>query len=454
MNRSNSIDLSVVIPVYNAEKYLAVCIDSLMHQEGIRIEIILVNDGSTDRSGEIVDEYAERDNRIKAIHQANRGASAARNTGMDAAQGEYIAFFDSDDWVKEGSLPELYCEAIRHQADVVMGNIWLCRQDGSIESLFKQVSGELSGQVLPGKEGFCRLVEIRLYLPMPFKYICRRRYLQEIHARFEEGIMHEDELWTPFVLYQAERMVISDIAFYYYRQSEESVMHTTHLHRRLESLFRVTDKLIELTVLFDFSGEYGVLKNWWYVTVFRLYSKVFTLLGNVKDSSYTVPPHHLDRLWRDSRQMIPEAQQRCRSYYRDAEAGLKKYTDWLMSDWVAPVNYLLKSGKKLMLVYNTINSEELNLKIEDVPAGWVITTDRRYFRQADRVVFHLPSLFQEMENDLDKPEGQVWISWYAESENDHPLINDPEVRDLFNVWTNEKKVLHLIDDPNSLVANI
>ena len=99
MNTPNQIDISIIIPIYNVEKYLTVCIDSLMNQGDLRMEIILVNDGSTDLSGEIADEYAKKEERIKVIHQENEGASAARNPGLEIAQGEYIAFLDSEDWI-------------------------------------------------------------------------------------------------------------------------------------------------------------------------------------------------------------------------------------------------------------------------------------------------------------------------------------------------------------------
>jgi glycosyltransferase involved in cell wall biosynthesis len=436
---SNKINISVIIPVYNAEKYLPDCMDSLMHQGDLRIEIILVNDGSTDQSGAIADEYAKKDSRIRVIHQENGGASAARNTGLLVAKGEYIIFIDSDDWIKEGSLLALYREAGRHQADVVTGNIWLCHQDGSLDSTFKRISGELANITLPGKESFIRLVKTRFYLPMPFKYIYQREFLIKTQARFEEGIMHEDELWTPVVLYHAEKVLISDIEFYYYRQVEESVMHTTSLFRRLDSLFRVTDQLITFGYRFDFSEESRELKSWWYVNIFRLYSEAFTLLSKVKDSSYKVPTHHLDCFWRDCSQMIPDSLQRCREYYRNAEAGLKKYTNWCISDWVASEDYRIRAGKKLMLIYNTVSGEDLCLKIEEVPINWVITTDRRYLHQADVVVFHLPSLHQELENDLEKLEGQIWVSWYLESENNHPLINDTEIRNTFDLWISDKQ---------------
>jgi glycosyltransferase involved in cell wall biosynthesis len=434
MDKRNYIDISVIVPAYNAEKYLRVCVDSLIHQGNLSLEIILVNDGSTDRTGTIADEYAKKDNRIKVIHQENGGASTARNAGLGAAIGEYIAFFDSDDWVKEGSLLALYNEAVRHHADVVMGNIWLCHQDGSMDRPFKHVSGELLNKTLSGKEGFIRLVKTRFYLPMPFMYIYHRKYLQKIQARFEEGIMHEDELWSPVVLSKAERMVISSIKFYYYRQSEESVMHTTSLFRRLDSLFRVTDRLFTFADQFDFSGDNGELKNWWYVNIFRLYSMAFTLLYKIKDSSYIVPKHHLDRFWRDCWQMIPDSQQRCRDYYRDAEKGLKKYIDWRISDWVASIGYQLKDGKKFMLIYNVIGGENLSLNGEVVPNDWLITTDRRYFQQVDVVVFYLPDLAKEIENDLEKQENQMWVAWYlVDTEKNYPWINDSEFKDIFDL---------------------
>lgn len=439
MDKYNKIDISVIIPIYNVENYVSVCIDSLMRQGDLRIEIILVDDGSTDRSGVIADEYAEKDSRIRVIHQENGGASAARNTGLGVAQGKYIAFIDSDDWIKEDSLSELYHEAIEQHADVVMGNVWLCHQDGTMDEPFKQISCELRNNRLSGKEGFIWLVKARFYLPIPVKYICNRQYLQKIDACFEEGIMHEDELWTPVILREAEKMVISDVEFYYYRKNEESVMHRTSLFRRLESLFRVTDRLIQYGDQFDFSDENGELKSWWYVNIFRLYSAAFTLLPKVKNSSYLVPEHHLDRFWRDCCLMIPDSLQRCRDYYLNAEAGLKKYTDWRISDWVASVDYQRQAGKKLMLVYNTIYGEDLILRIEDVPANWVITTDRRYMQQADLVVFHLTSLEQELEDDLDKPEGQIWVSWYLETEKDDLLINDPEIRSTFDLWINYRQ---------------
>ena len=99
--------ISIIVPVYNSEKYLGACIDSILSQSFRDIELILVDDGSRDSSSRICDDYAQKDGRVKVIHKANGGVSAARNDGLDIAKGEYITFIDSDDWVEREYLSTL-----------------------------------------------------------------------------------------------------------------------------------------------------------------------------------------------------------------------------------------------------------------------------------------------------------------------------------------------------------
>ena len=282
MNTLNQIDISIIILIYNVEKYLTVCIDSLMNQGDLRMEIILVNDGSTDLSGEIADEYAKKEERIKVIHQENGGASAARNVGLDIATGKYIAFLDSDDWIKDESLSLLYDEAVKYHADVVMGNMWLCHQDGSMDKPFKCISNGSIKELLSGKEGFIELVKTCFYLPTPVRYIYNRKYLHKNTGSFLKASCMRMNYGVPSSFAKPERMVITNIEFYYYRQNEESVMHTTSLARRLKSLFQVTEGLIKFSDQFVSSKTSVDLRSWWYVNILRLYSMAFTLLPNIK----------------------------------------------------------------------------------------------------------------------------------------------------------------------------
>lgn len=100
--------ISIIIPVYKAEKYLHCCVDSVLAQSFTNFELILIDDGSPDNSGTICDEYAKQDRRIKVFHQENQGVSAARNLGIEQAKGEWIAFIDSDDWVENTMYEEMY----------------------------------------------------------------------------------------------------------------------------------------------------------------------------------------------------------------------------------------------------------------------------------------------------------------------------------------------------------
>ena len=125
-------EISVIIPVYKAENYLCHCIDSILGQSFVDFELILVDDGSPDGSGAICDEYAKKDDRIRVIHQKNRGVSSARNAGLDAARGNWVTFIDSDDYVKKEFLEHLYeCEY-----DLIIGGY---EQSENLEGTTKKV---------------------------------------------------------------------------------------------------------------------------------------------------------------------------------------------------------------------------------------------------------------------------------------------------------------------------
>ena len=115
----NGIQLSIIIPVFNVEKYLEECINSVLQQTFSNFEIILVDDGSTDSSGNICDLYSQKDRRIQVIHKENGGLSSARNAGLRIAKGKYVGFIDSDDWISETMYQHLYEEAEKAAAEAL-----------------------------------------------------------------------------------------------------------------------------------------------------------------------------------------------------------------------------------------------------------------------------------------------------------------------------------------------
>ena len=140
--------VTVIVPVYNAVSYLEKCIESIINQSYIYLEIILVDDGSTDGSGTMCDEYAEKDDRIKVIHQANRGASSARNAALDVSKGEYVSFVDADDYIDSKMIELLLRALVDNTADVSVCSfnyVYNSRNNNSISSPIKD-------EVLSGRE--------------------------------------------------------------------------------------------------------------------------------------------------------------------------------------------------------------------------------------------------------------------------------------------------------------
>lgn len=144
--KNSNIKVSVTVPVYNTSKYLRKCLDSLASQTLKDIEIIIVDDGSTDNSGDICDEYASRYSNFKVIHQKNGGLAVARQTGLDAARGEYVIVCDSDDWTEPDMYEKLYEEAVRSGADMVMCGYIAEYSDGKSnpsQVIFKEENGKI-----------------------------------------------------------------------------------------------------------------------------------------------------------------------------------------------------------------------------------------------------------------------------------------------------------------------
>lgn len=231
-------EISVIIPVYNVENYLDRCLNSIINQTFTNIEIILINDGSTDNSGDICDFYKKKDKRITVIHKHNEGASIARNKGLNVARGKYISFIDSDDWIDENMLSRLYDIIIDNNADIseckyieTFDNININQPEERIyvasniqASEFLYKNSDYGSIVLWNK-----LYKIELFedIRFPDKKIC------------------EDQFVTPQLYLKSNKIVFTNQIYYYYVQSENSVMRSNFSLRKLDSIesFRETKKL-------------------------------------------------------------------------------------------------------------------------------------------------------------------------------------------------------------------
>lgn len=424
--------LSCIIPIYNVEDYLAECLESLLKVSTVDMEIILVDDGSTDLSGEITDRYATHASCIKVIHQSNQGVAVARNRGLEVASGNYVVFIDSDDWVDTGQLGELYRKAEEAAADMALGMVLYVHPDGGSYSPFLPLPESVTGRVLSGKSCFTELFPADKFVPMATSYLYRRRWLAKNGFRFEP-VLHEDELWCVEALCLADRVICTELPFYYYRQRADSIMHTLDTGKRLNSLLYISNWLLRFANHFDTATDRSVW-SMLYAKAAQLYKLAFGLGYKKHDSRFRLATHSLRQVCHKRHRLTAEARLLCMSDYRIACKRLKSYHSWLMSKEVSGVPEVIPDETKVILFYNFLWHVPLDYPKEQVPEGILITSDHKYLDRADVVVFHLPTLKSDLEGDLEKPEKQRWVGWTLECEENYPYIKSTEFMSLFNYW--------------------
>lgn len=204
--------ISVIIPVYNTEKYLPQCLDSVIGQTYQDLEILLIDDGSSDCSGKICDDYARKDQRIKVIHQENQGVSAARNYGIQAASGAVISFIDSDDWLE----PDMY-ERLQHNLETYQADIAICDVYESSDSgqRYRNIWGKVGEESVFSLEGEKKYTSGFSYTPVLWNKLIKRRLISE---RFSETCRYgEDTLFLISAVRKAEKIVIDKRPMYHYR---------------------------------------------------------------------------------------------------------------------------------------------------------------------------------------------------------------------------------------------
>ena len=221
--------ISIIVPVFNAERHLDECVRSLLAQTFSEIEIILIDDGSTDQSGKLCDEYAEKDKRVKVIHQKNQGQSAARNTGIVNSTGDYIMFADSDDWVLPDFCRIPYEKAVQYDADCVMFKyVWFDK--GKCEFQKDYESG------LKTSEEAIMLVNDGIGLA-PWNKLYKKSLFDNI--RFPVGRIFEDIPTIPKLVHLATKVFYENESLYYYRAIKNSTTHK-HSHKANKDMFEMS----------------------------------------------------------------------------------------------------------------------------------------------------------------------------------------------------------------------
>ena len=254
-NKGNkdSCDISVILPVYNSEEYIEEAFESILRQEGVRVETILIDDGSTDRSGKILDRYAAGYDSVHVIHQENKGISAARNAGLETASGKYITYLDSDDMFADGALKNAFDKCEENALDAVIFSYvnffddeaaaaaWKSKRTGELMLLGEYPDTPITGPELLGlfkkQNGYATNVWLQL---------ARRSFLAENDIRFSDGIIFEDAPYTLSVLLNAKRVMACRQVMVRRRIRNDSIEHSPATPDRCRMILGSLEPLTEI----------------------------------------------------------------------------------------------------------------------------------------------------------------------------------------------------------------
>lgn len=271
--------ISVILPIYNVEKYLRRSIESVIKQKYKNLEIILVNDGSSDSSPNICEEYKEKDKRITVIHKENGGLSSARNAGVDRAKGEIIAFLDADDFISNEFLWELFRIMNKYNADIAECNVEKVDEDKVQTYQFKDETKDDSF-CLEKYEALKRIHDDDFSICLRSVIASNKLYKKKLfkETKYPLNKLHEDEFTTFKLYYNATKVAFTNKKMYAYVQRKNSIMHKEFSLRRLDALeaydnymhFFIEKEMIEMQA-----------------RTCRRYLRLLTIIKNeVKESKY------------------------------------------------------------------------------------------------------------------------------------------------------------------------
>lgn len=309
--------ISVIVPVYNVEKYLPECLESIVKQSYENMEILAVDDGSTDSSTEILKQASLQDARIHVLRKENGGLSDARNYALDRAKGEYAAFIDGDDTIHPQMLQKMLEVCEKEQADIAV-----CDMEYHFENSTKKFSsgGEFAAGCVKDNPSLIRMNNSA----------CNKLYRMSLfeEVRFPKGKYYEDLACVPSVLYEAGKIVKINEPFYYYRQRSGSIAHTASMH-----IFDIYDAIEDTLKYVESHGnEADVLKEIRHMYILHGLDLTTLRIRDFDDKEIRIA--YLKENMRRLREAYPLYEQD--SMY--AEAGMKKKLIWT----------LLKNGKEKM----------------------------------------------------------------------------------------------------------
>lgn len=233
---------SIIVPIYNVENYIVECLESIINQTYNFYELILVNDGSTDNSGKIADDFARKYNNIKVIHKENGGLSSSRNVGINNAIGDYILFVDSDDLLVNNNVLINIVPFIENN-DVILLGMEKLYSDNTTKPVINNANEKLRNIKIDDKIN--GLIKSNIFISSACNKCINRRYFLKENLFFEEGVLSEDMDWSVRLLLSVNELNFTNKPYYYYRQSREGSISTTVSQKHISDMVDSIIKSIE-----------------------------------------------------------------------------------------------------------------------------------------------------------------------------------------------------------------
>lgn len=279
--------LSIIIPAFNVEKWISRCIESCiaLKFEKMQYEIIIVNDGSTDNTLTIIEAYCSCNNNIKIINRPNGGLSEARNTGLAVANGDYIWFVDSDDWINPDSVPNLIRRCNEDCLDILCFGLQLVDEDYLITNY--SIKDQTDGRIMTGQD-FIRKIEMP---PAVWVALYKRSFLVENDLKFLAGVFHEDQEFTPKAYVLAKRIAFNPDVIYNYFQRTGSIMRSENYTKKASDLLKIADSLFAFANSSNLNS--GSLK-WLYSKIYFAFGQSITyaVLADLSLDGYKLKPYY------------------------------------------------------------------------------------------------------------------------------------------------------------------
>ena len=281
--------VSVIIPVYNVEKYVKECVESVMNQTLKDIEIICIHDAGTDDSWDIVKKLQKEDDRIVLLeNEENVGLAATRNVGMDKAMGKYIYFLDSDDMIKKDALEILCKRADEENLDVQIFGADFIYENKDLELKFRTNPRIFKGayeDVIDGKSLFIKWMDIWDWMPSQPRFFYNRQFLADNNLRYKNQMLHEDEVFTFDVLQVAQRIRVTQDEFFIRRFRESSIMTGGPTIKNVEGCIKIIDRAISAVSNEEASEDYNKAVKFYVYKIFKDATKKYRLAKKKLDEN-------------------------------------------------------------------------------------------------------------------------------------------------------------------------